>query len=151
MTSGEFEVTIDAPADRVWPWIADLGKHTEWSPKPYTVEWTSGEPNAVGSRYRSVGWIPSDKDHVNEGEIVENRPHDRFALRAHDEQGSYANTFTLAPDGPGTKVTLRLEFLKMHGMAAVMIPLLFPLLGKRDLRARMELLKTKVESSPPSA
>ena len=60
MTSGEFETTIEAPADRVWPWVADLGRHARWSPKPYSVEWTGGEPNAVGSRFRSVGAIPGD-------------------------------------------------------------------------------------------
>ena len=32
MTSGVFETTIDAPVDRVWPWVADIGKHAEWSP-----------------------------------------------------------------------------------------------------------------------
>ena len=61
MTSGEVTVTIDAPPERVWPWVADLGKHAAFSPKPYSVEWIEGEPNAVGSRYRSVGEIPTDK------------------------------------------------------------------------------------------
>ena len=147
MTSGLFDVTIDAPVDRVWPWVADLGKHAEWSPKPYTVEWIQGEPNAVGSRYRSVGSVPGDKHHVNEGEVVENRPQERFALRAQDKDGSYANTFTLEPLGQGTKVTFRLDFLNMKGMAAFMVPLVFPLIGKKDIRARMGLLKTRVEAS----
>ncbi len=147
MTSGEFDVTIDAPVDRVWPWVADLGRHAEWSPKAYTVEWIEGEPNAVGSRYRSVGWVPGDKEHVNEGQIVENRPQERFALRAHDKDGAYANTFTLEPHGQGTKVTFRLDFQEMHGMAALAVPIVFPLIGKRDIRARMQLLKTRVEAS----
>jgi uncharacterized protein YndB with AHSA1/START domain len=149
MTSGEFNVTVDAPVDRVWPWVADLGKHAEWSPKEYTVEWIQGEPNAVGSRYRSVGWVPGDKHHVNEGEIVENRPQERFALRAQDKNGSYADTFTLEPHGQSTKVTFRLDFLKMNGMSALMVPVVFPLIGKKDIRARMALLKTRVEASQP--
>lgn len=149
MTSGVFDVTIDAPVDRVWPWVADLGKHAEWSPKAYTVEWIRGEPNAVGSRYRSVGWVPGDKHHVNEGEIVENRAQERFAFRAQDKDGSYANTFTLEPLGQNTKVTFRLDFVDMKGMAAFLVPVVFPLSGKRDIRTRMGLLKTKVEAPQP--
>lgn len=149
MTSGVFDVTIDAPVDRVWPWVADLGKHAEWSPKDYTVEWIEGEPNAVGSRYRSVGWVPGDKQRVNEGEIVENRAQERFAFRAQDKDGSYANAFTLEPHGPSTKVSFRLDFVKMNGMAAFVVPVLFPLIGKKDIRTRMDLLKTKVEASQP--
>lgn len=147
MTSGEFEVTIQAPVERVWPWVGDLDGHAEWSPKTYTVEWTQGEPNALGSRYRSVGWIPGDAHHANEGEIVENQAPERFAFRSEDKEGSYANTFTLTPDGDATKVTFRLDFLNMHGMSALMLPVLFPLIGKKDIRARMALLKSKVESS----
>ena len=147
MTSGEVTVTIDAPPERIWPWVADLGKHAAWSPKPYSVEWIVGEPNAVGSRYRSLGEIPNDKHHVNEGEIVENHPNDRFVLHAHDKEGDYANTFTLKPAGSSTEVTIRLEFVKMRGMAALMVPFIFPLVGKKDMRARMAMLKQKVEAA----
>ena len=147
MTGGEFEITIDAPAARVWPWVADLGKHAQFSPTPYSVEWIGGEPNAVRSRYRSVGVIPGDKHHVNEGEILENDPPRRFVLRAHDKQGSYLNTFELTPQGDATKVSHRLDFEEMHGPSALMAPVLFPLVGKRQIRARMALLKNVVESS----
>jgi uncharacterized protein YndB with AHSA1/START domain len=147
MTAGEFDVTIDAPADQVWPWVADLGKHAEWSPKPYVVEWIHGEPNAVGSRFRSVGVIPGDKQHTNEGEIIESTRPKRLALTSHDKQGSYSNVITLTPEGQGTKVTLRLEFVQMHGPAALLVPFVFPLLGKKDLRARMAMLKAKVEGA----
>ena len=146
MTSGDFEITIDAPVKRVWPWVADMGKHAEWSIKPYKMEWIQGEPNAVGSRYRSEGEIPMDKHHVNEGEIVENQPNDRFVLNAHDTEGDYTNTFTLKPAGSSTEVTIRLEFVKVRGMAAMMVPIIFPLVGKKDMRARMALLKQKVEA-----
>jgi len=55
VTSGEFTVRIDAQPFAVWPWVADLSKHVDWSPKPYRIEWLEGEPNAVGSRFHSAG------------------------------------------------------------------------------------------------
>ncbi len=150
MTGGVFSVAIQASPEEVWRWVADLGTHAEWSPKAYTVEWLSGEPNAVGSRYRSVGSIPGDSHHVNEGEIVESHPFDRFSLRAEDpgaKEGTFSNSFTLTADGDGTLVTFRLLFPKMKGAAAVLSPVVFSLLGKRDIRQRLSLLKAKVEGS----
>lgn len=147
MTSGEFTVTIEATPERVWPWIADLARHVEWSPTPYRIEWIQGEPNAVGSRFRSVGVIPGDKNHTNEGEITESQPYTRFALHSTDDQGEYANTFTLTPNGDGTDLTYWLDFLRMKGIAALLLPVIFPISGKPQARKRMQALKAKVEGS----
>ena len=147
-TRGVFPVTIQAPPETVWPWVGQLEKHVEWSTKPYKVEWVSGEPNAVGSRYRSVGWVPGDKNHVNEGEITESIPNELFVLRADDEQGPFENTYTLRPvSGGGTEVTFRLVFPQMKGIAALLVPVVFGTVGKADVRKRMNLLKAKVEAS----
>ena len=80
MAGGTFTTRIQAPVPTVWALVSDLGTHASWSPKPYTVEWLSGEPNQVGSRFRSVGWVPGDKHHVNEGEITERLEPTRFAV-----------------------------------------------------------------------
>jgi uncharacterized protein YndB with AHSA1/START domain len=148
MTEGVFKVSIAAPLEEVWPWVADLERHAQWSPKPYRVEWISGEPNQVGSRFRSVGWIPGDKDHENEGEISERSEPKRFALRSSDKQGSYENGFDLVagPDGT-TEVTFTLRFVDMKGLSAPMVAMAFPVIGKPDLRRRMQLLKQRVEGS----
>ena len=53
-TKGTVAVTIAAPPESVWPWIVDVSKHDEWSPKPYRVELVSGEPNASISTSTSV-------------------------------------------------------------------------------------------------
>ena len=147
MTEGKFPVTIQAPPSVVWPWIAQLEKHIEWSRKAYRVEWLSGEPNAVGSRYRSVGWVPGDKNHVNEGTITESVANERFALDADDKEGTFHNTYTLRDLGGTTEVTFHLVFPKMKGAAAILAPPLFATIGKSDTRKRMQLLKQKVESS----
>jgi uncharacterized protein YndB with AHSA1/START domain len=146
MIEGTFPVTIQAPPDAVWPWISQLEKHAEWSPKPYTFEWLSGEPNAVGSRYRSVGSIPTKKHNVNEGEITASVPNERFALRAEDPQGVFLNTFTLRPAGSGTEVVFHLVFPPMKQPMSAMASMLFATLGKADIRKRMQLLKQKVEA-----
>lgn len=146
-TQGTFTTTIAAPPAAVWPWIAQLEKHPDWSPKPYQVERTSGEPESVGSRYHSVGWVPGDKHHENDVLITDVIPQKRLALRAEDELGAFENTYALRPVDGGTEVTYHLVFPALKGMAAVMVPVLFPLVGKADIRKRMALLKEKVEAS----
>jgi uncharacterized protein YndB with AHSA1/START domain len=145
MTEGTFPITIQAPPDVVWPWISQLEKHVEWSNKPYSVEWISGEPNAVGSRYRSVGWIPGDKDHVNEGTITESVPNERFALEADDKDGMFSNTYVLRDLGGSTEVTFHIVFPKMKGITALLAPPVFATIGKSDTRKRMQRLREKVE------
>jgi uncharacterized protein YndB with AHSA1/START domain len=147
-TQGTLTVTIDAPPDKVWPWVADLTKHPEYSPKPYEVELVSGEPGKVGTRYRSVGAIPNDKHHGNEVEVVESVPNERFVLRADDDHGAFMNTYVLRPAGSGTEVSHTLVFPPLKGAPAMAVPILFPLVGKRDMRKRLQLLKAKVESTP---
>jgi uncharacterized protein YndB with AHSA1/START domain len=147
-TQGTVSVTIAARPEAVWPWVADLGKHAEWSPKPYRVELVSGEMNAVGSRYRSVGWVPpNDGNHANDVEITQVEPTSRFALEATDDSGVFRNTFDLVTVDAGTEVTFHLVFPEMRGMSAILVPILFPLVGKSDMRKRMGLLKAKVESA----
>ena len=105
-TQATASVTIRATPEDVRPWVADIARHTEWSPKPYTVELVSGAPNGVGSRYRSVGWAPpNNANHVNDVEITDVRPLTRFALAETDASGTYLNTFDLTPVKDGTEVT----------------------------------------------
>ena len=147
-TQGTVSVTIQAPPEDVWPWVSDISRHGDWSPKPYRVELVSGEANAEGSHYRSVGWVPpNDGNHVNDVEITQVVPMTRFALEATDDNGTFANTFDLKPVSDGTEVTFRLVFPEMKGMAAIMVPILFPLVGKADIKKRMQLLKQAVESA----
>jgi uncharacterized protein YndB with AHSA1/START domain len=147
-TQGTVSVTIEAPPESVWPWVADISRHSEWSPRPYRVVLVSGEPNAVGSRYRSVGWVPpNDGNHGNDVEITQVVPMTRFALDATDDSGTFANTFDLQPAGAGTAVTFRVVFPKMKGISAIMVPVLFPLVGMSDIKKRMQLLKQTVEST----
>jgi uncharacterized protein YndB with AHSA1/START domain len=144
---GTFTVTIDAPPEKVWPYVADVTKHGEYSPKPFQAELVSGEAGKVGSRYRSVGWIPNDKNHSNEVEVVEAVPNERVVLRSDDELGAFTNTYVLRPVGNGTEVSWTMQFPQLKFPLSVVAPLLFPLVGKPDGRKRVQLLKKAVESS----
>jgi uncharacterized protein YndB with AHSA1/START domain len=103
--SPTWTVTINATPDKVWPLIATLERHADWSPKPYSVEWLSGEPNAVGSTFRSVGWVPNDKAHAMEGRVSVSEPQKVLEVVSHDDKQQRTNRYDLAPSGTQTTVT----------------------------------------------
>ena len=137
---------INAPIDAVWPWVSDITKHSHWSPKPYSVELISGVNGAVGSKYRSSGFVPpADKNHRNDVEITEVIPGSKILFTAYDENGFFKNTFKLESVGQDTQVTFQHDFPKMKGMGRILLPLLLPLTGKRDAMVRLGMLKAKAE------
>ena len=137
---------INAPMDAVWPWVSDITKHSQWSPKPYSVELISGVNGAVGSKYRSTGFVPPvDKNHRNDVEITEIIPGSKIVFTAHDDNGYFKNTFKLENVNAGTLVTFQHDFPKMKGIGRILLPLLLPLTGKKEAMVRLGKLKAKAE------
>ncbi len=143
---GDFKISINASPEAVWTFLGDVSRHVDWSPKPYRVALISGDANSVGSKYESFGWVPGDKDHRNECQIVESVPNARLVLNAIDPQGIFKNTYVLTSSGSATIVDYSLEFPKLSGVTAILAPIAFPLVGKADIRKRLNLLKAKAES-----
>ena len=140
-------VSINAMPDQVWPWVGDLGKHTEWSPKPYRMEWLSGEPNSVGSTFRSFGWLPNDKDHKMEGRVSAREPNRLFEVVSHDDKQEWTNRFELSPSGSVTTVTKTMAGPPPTGVGKVIFPVIFALLVRPGVQKQMDMLKAKVEGS----
>jgi len=137
---------VSAPALAIWPWIADITKHGQWSPKPFEAKLTSGESGGLGSTYSSIGFVPpTEKDHKNTVEIIEVISNTKIVFRAHDENGYFTNTFTLKAMGAETEVTFHHQFPSMKGIGRILVPLLVPIVGKRDAKYRLTLLKERAE------
>lgn len=108
-------ITIDAPADAVWPWLAQMGP----SPRggAYTYDWVE---NLLGLDMHSADEVLEEYQHPEVGdeigyganrmrvEIVE--PEHALAWRSTD--GNWVWAFTLEPtaDGHGTRLISRNRF-----------------------------------------
>ena len=146
MAGGTFTTTIQAPLERVWAVVSDIGTHGSWSPKKYTVEWVTGQPNQVGSTFNSVGWGLGEQTE-NTSEIIERVEPTRFAFRSTDPQGVFLNEFDLHPVGEGaTEVAFTITFPRLHGLDALMTPVVFPLLARPNIVKRLAMLKDTVEA-----
>ena len=146
-----YRVTIDAPADRVWPLVANLNRQSEWSPKPYKVEWLSGEPNAVGSTFRSTGWLPQDKEHQMEGTVRVNEPMKTFEVVSHDEKEEWTNRYELSASGDQTTLTKVMTGPPLTGVRKATRSAIFAVFVNGAVQKGLNMLKEKVESEPAAA
>jgi uncharacterized protein YndB with AHSA1/START domain len=145
--SPTWTVTINATPDKVWPMIANLERHTDWSPKPYRMEWVSGEPNAVGSTFRSVGWLPNDKNHEMDGRVSANEPQKVFEVVTHDDKQEWTNRYELSPSGTQTTVTKAMTGPPLSGVQKAIYAVAFAVFVRGGVQKGMNMLKAKVEGS----
>lgn len=110
--SAERSVTINAPAERVFPLVNDLEAFSTWSPwsklDPNMQVSYSGPDSGVGQK---MTW-QSDHSSVGNGaqEIVESEENKRVVTALDfGSQGAANAAFDLEPDGDGTKVTWSFE------------------------------------------
>jgi hypothetical protein len=109
----ERSVTIAAPSATVFPYIDDFHRWTAWSPwekiDPQLKRSYDGPPAGVGAGYRWAG-----NNDVGEGtmKIVESTPTSRVGIALEfvkPFRASNLATFTLVPDGAGTRVTWAMD------------------------------------------
>ena len=103
------EIHIDAPKDKVWAVLADLGAVNAWNPAIANSYYTSGATEGVGaSRYCDF----PDGGYVKE-ETVEWKPGEVVRLDILDTNVPFDNfygEYTLRDNGQGTVVTFTLGF-----------------------------------------
>lgn len=105
----ERAIEIQAPADRIFPWLVDFRRWTSWSPwenlDPNLRRTYGGAETGVGANYAWVG----DK-RVGEGrmEILESTPSSRVKIALQFIKPFPANNtveLTLTPGASGTRVS----------------------------------------------
>jgi uncharacterized protein YndB with AHSA1/START domain len=143
----QFKVQIQAPPDRVFDYLADVGRHPEWAnPKAsMRMEDVSGGMPGPGHAYRSAG-VFVGKDVTADITVTAFERPRRFAIRSDQHQQGkkdvwYENEFTLIPANGGTLVTKRVT---SNGNPVVGF-LAYPAIRK-DVMTSLGNLKAKLES-----
>lgn len=102
-------LAIAAPAERIYPLIADFHRWPEWSPyeklDPAMSRQISGPDSGVGATY---AWAGDGKAGAGTMRITEAEPPSRVVIDLAFTEPFAANntaTFTLTPEGDGTLVT----------------------------------------------
>lgn len=122
----------DVPPDRVWPLVADLTRHGEWSADPLTV-------TAVDGGYESVATSKGREFRARLTE-TESVPPSRYAFRAGDATGEYEHVITLVHDGAGTRVTRVVTATGLTLAQRVLFYAMLPVVKKPNARKALERL-----------
>lgn len=123
----ERSIVINAPKEKVWQYTGSLKGFNTWDPfskadKNVVITY-SGTTGQVGESYH---WKGNDK--VGEGEqtVTEVLPNEKLTTKLHfikPFEGDAKGTFTLVPDGNGTKVTWAMDN-ELNTMMKIMKPMM---------------------------
>lgn len=138
-------ITINAPAENVFAYVADISRHGEWGNpgQKLSVQKTSEGPIGVGSTFASTGQqFGTQNDTVK---ITEYVPNSRVAYQAEGNAGLIEHTFDLKPAGEGVEVTKTFEALKPKFPLNVLKPIVYNFIQPGALKSDLERIKANVE------
>lgn len=141
----EFQTEINAPREKVFAYVSDLEKHSEFS-HCVEIRKTSDGPVGVGTTYASVG-KDMGRTVREKVEVTEFKPNERFAWRTDGDMGmKFDWSFELKPQDGGTVLIERLDPPK--GVLAAILGALFAnRLVRKQVTESLAKVKAKLEGS----
>ncbi|MBL1219755.1 SRPBCC family protein [Chryseobacterium sp. L7] len=123
----ERSVVINAPKEKVWQHVGSLKGYNVWDPFSKTdkdiVITYSGTGDKVGDSYH---WKGNDKVGEGEQSVTQLVPNEKMITKLHfikPFEGDAVATFTLIPEGNGTKVTWAMDN-ELNSMMKIMKPMM---------------------------
>lgn len=137
--SWAIEAKVEPPL--AFDYLTDVAKHAEWSPKPFRVEPVPTLPLRQGDKFRSFGWAPGDKDHVNDVEVTGIDAPRRLELTSIDNGKRYVSRFDVEATDDGARITRTVDAPKPTGFMALLFPVIFVLFIKPEVERGMRMLQ----------
>jgi uncharacterized protein YndB with AHSA1/START domain len=137
------EIMIKASPDKVFEYVADMPRHSEWAQHELVVTRTSQGDAGVGATYSSVAHQFGTQRETQT--VVDYTSGTRFAFDAKGSIGTVRHAFDLTARDGGTQVTKSMEIMKPSLMARVMAPMIGAQ-TKKGLVVDLERIKAKLES-----
>jgi uncharacterized protein YndB with AHSA1/START domain len=141
-----WKVFIEAPPDRVYQYVAEVGQHGEWASEADAMVVSAeedGEP-VVGKTYRAEGTLLG-KRNPSTVTITALNPPKTIEIEAVDSSGISGHVFTLTPQDGGTLVTRQI-----YGVKQPLLGPIFFIIFKRKIDVNfnraLNRLKSKLES-----
>ena len=142
------ESVINNPPEKVFAYVADLPRHSEWASHNLEVTQTSSGPVAAGSTFESVSHLfGTQREQLT---VTDYSPGKRVAFESKGSLGVVLNAFDLAAVDGGTMLTKSVEMMHPSVMARLMAPMIGRT-ARKSLAADLAGIKKHLESQSPSA
>ena len=101
-----YNATVSSPKspEEAFDYLADFSNAPEWDPNTNSSVCVSGEPGAVGSRYKVRTEFGGREMELMYETVVSERPH-RVVLESGNDKTDIRDTMTFEPTATGTDVT----------------------------------------------
>lgn len=140
----EKQITINAPADKVFEYVADFARHPEWAGNPLEVSPAGSGPAGVGSSFTTTGkFLGTHTDTVT---VAEYSPPTKLVLECQGDAGQTRNSFTLREAAGATVLSKGFELTKPSFMSRLFTPFI-ALSSPKSLTKDLERIKSRVEGS----
>lgn len=121
MATVETSISINNPPDQVFAYLTDVQNQRALNSS--IIEILTDGPVAVGSHYK-VKMSVMGRPFESENEIVALEPNKTFAVKtlATPPASPVTNTYTLEPEGTGTRLRLSMDADVMPGTEGMVVP-----------------------------
>lgn len=142
-----WKIQIDAPPEKVYAYVADVGRHAEWSSEPdaMTIKADAGGEPAVGQTYSAEGTLLG-KRNPSKVKITALDPPRQVEIEAEDSSGISGHVFTFTPHDGGTLVTRQIYGIKQPFLGPVFF-LIFKSKIDVNFNGALRNLKRKLEAT----
>ena len=141
----EDTISIDAPASRVFDYVADFTRHGEWAGNDLVVTKSSDGPEAVGSTFSTTA--KQFGTQREQSTITELTPSTTFAWDSKGALGRAHHWFSLSEDGGSTTLSKGAEVVEPTFLAKMTSWKLSRDIPK-GLHSDLANIKTHLEGSP---
>jgi uncharacterized protein YndB with AHSA1/START domain len=141
-----YSITIRAPQQEVFDYVADVSRHGEWGSADDHMKASAEAPGAptVGARYKAEGMLNGK---LNESVVTMTtlEPPRRLVFAAEDSNSIFIHEFLFSPADGGTRVERQVTMSKGPFYFPLVLSL-FKATVQKNYNGAMSNLKTKLES-----
>lgn len=142
----EKQITISAPADRVFSYLADFPRHSEWAAHRLKIEPTSQGAVGQGTKFKSVGH-QFGRDNEDTVTITEFVPNQKIVYESMTKEGQFRHWVELKPADGAVELTKGAQVLKMNFPLNVLFAIIGPFVLPSGLNRDLKRIKAKLEGS----
>jgi len=141
----ERQITVSAPAEKVFSYLADFSRHHEWGLHRLEVSQTSEGPVVAGTTFQSRGRMWG-LDIRNENGVTEFVPNRRIVFESVSPGGRFRNAFTIEEQRDTSLLVKQVEVVQPRMLLWPLVRLGFPLVAGRRLEGDLKRIKAKLEA-----
>ena len=149
MARVEREITINAPADRVFSYLADFTRHPEWASQQLQIEQTSEGAVGQGATFKSVGHqFGENHDAIT---VTEFAPNTSIVFECEGNAGKIRHSFSLQEQDGSTTLSKAMEPLQTAGMFKLLAPIVTAFITPGAMSKDLRNIKEQIEGSGSEA